>query len=106
LRLASPQQTVIDENARELIADSFMEQGRRNARVDAAAQAENDLLSANLRLDVFDRLLDVVAHRPVLAAAADIVDKIGQDLAPVWRVRYFRVELQAEHPCVQIFDCR
>ena len=78
-------------------ADGLVQQRRRDAGIHAAAQAEDHLLLADLRADGLDRLVDVVAHRPVLAAAADAVDEVGEDLAPARRVDHFRVELQAEH---------
>src|ERR1035438_7676808 len=45
-----------------------------------------------------DAKVNIVAHRPVPAAAADAVDEAGEDFAPLRRVHHFRVKLQAEHP--------
>ncbi len=106
LRLASAQHAVVDENARELVADGLVQQRRRHARIHPAAQAQDHLLRADLRADGLDRLVNVVAHRPVPAAAADAVDEVGQNLAPARRVDHFGVELQAEHACGAVLDGR
>ena len=95
-RLARAQQAVVDENAGELVADGLVQQRRRDAGIHAAAQAENHLFLADLRADFLDGLLDVIAHRPVLAAAADAVDEIGNDFPAARRVDDFGMKLQAE----------
>ena len=59
------QQAVVDEHAGELVADRAVDQRRGDAGVDAAGQAEDDLLVADLLADLRDRLGDVVAHHPV-----------------------------------------
>ena len=69
-----------------------------------AAQAQDDLLLAHLGADCLDRLVDVIAHRPVLAAAADVVDEIGDDLPAVGRVHHFGMKLQAEHLALAVLD--
>ena len=43
-RLAQAQEPVVHEDAGELVADGAMDQRRRDARIDAAAQAEQDFL--------------------------------------------------------------
>ncbi len=103
-RLARAQQAIVDENAGELVADGLVQQRRRDAGIHAAAQAENDLLLADLRADFLDGLVDVVAHRPAFAAAADAVDEIGNDLAAARRVDDFGMELQAEEFPRAVFD--
>ena len=50
----------------------------------------------NLLADFFHGLVHVIAHRPVLAAGADAVNEVGDDLPASRRVDDFRVELQAE----------
>src|ERR1019366_9495792 len=85
-RLSSAQQAVIDENAGELTANGLVQQCRSYARIHAAAQTQDHLLNANLGADGLDRLVSIVAHRPVSAAAADAVDEAGEDLPPLRRV--------------------
>ena len=60
------QQAVVDKDAGELVADGLVEQRRRHAGIHAAAQAEDDVLVADLLADFLDGLVDVIAHRPVL----------------------------------------
>src|SRR5436190_12115175 len=47
-RLAPAEHTVVYENASELAANRFVEQRRRHAGVDSAAQAQDDALAPNL----------------------------------------------------------
>src|SRR5450759_2544105 len=93
-RLAPPQQTVVDEDTGERVADGFVQQRRLDARIYAATQAENHALLADLRADFFDSLLDVIAHRPAFAAAANLVDEVGDDFPAARRVDDFGMELQ------------
>ena len=106
LRFASAQHAVVDENAGELVANGFVQQRRRHAGIHAAAQAEDHLLLADLRADLLDRLVDVVVHRPVLAAAANVVDEVGDDFPAARRVHDFRMELQAEQFAVAVSRSR
>ena len=87
-------------------ADGLVQQRRRHARIHAAAQAEDDAFLADLRADFLHGLLDVIAHRPVFAAAADAVDEIGIHLAPARRVDDFGMELQAEEFPLAVFNRR
>ena len=103
-RLVRAQHAVVDENAGKLAADGLVQQRRRHAGIHAAAQTEHDVLFADLRADFLDRLLDVIAHRPVLAAAADAVDEVGINLASARRVDDFGMELQAEKSLLAVFN--
>ena len=102
--LARPQHAVVDENAGELIADGLVQQRRRHAGIHAAAQAEDDVFLADLRADFLDGLLDVIAHRPAFAAAADAVDEIGDDFPAARRVDDFGMKLQAEKFLLAVFN--
>ena len=59
-----PQQAVIDEHARELIADRAMQQRADDGRIDAAGQAEQHAVAADLLAHARDRVGDDVAARP------------------------------------------
>ena len=72
LALVQAQQAVVDEHAGELVADRAVDQRRGHARIDAAGQAEDHLLVADLLADARDGLLDVVAHDPVGPGAGDV----------------------------------
>ena len=104
LRLARAQDAVVDEDAGELVADGLVQQRCRHAGIHAAAQAEDDLFAADLPPDFGDGLLDVIAHRPAFAAAADLVDEIGQDFLAARRVDDFGMELQAEQFLRAVLD--
>ena len=72
-----------------------MDQRRGDRRIDAARQAEDHLVAADLRADRRDRLADVVAHVPVVAAAADLVREAREDRRALLRVRDLGMELHA-----------
>ncbi len=50
-RLVQAQQAVVDEHAGELVADGAVDQRRRDRRVDAAREAENDFFASDLIAD-------------------------------------------------------
>src|SRR5712664_3184611 len=105
LRLASAQEAVVDEDARKLVADGLVDERGGHARVHPAAQAENDPFAAYLRADFRHGLVHVVAHRPLTAAAADVVNEVADDLRAAWGVRHFVMELEAEKFLHAVFDC-
>ena len=55
LRLALPQQAVIDEDADELIADRLVDQDRRDGGIDAARKPAEHAALADLRADRANR---------------------------------------------------
>ena len=89
------QQTVIDEYARQLVADRFMNQCSRDGGIDAAGQAEQNLVVTNFRADAGDGFRRVVVHVPIFATAADLVRESGKDRLPLLGVRDFGMELDA-----------
>lgn len=68
--------------------------------------AEDDALLADLRADFVHRLVEVAAHGPVLPAAADAVDEVGDHFAPARGVHDLRMELDAEKPPMRMLDGR
>jgi len=95
LRLAHAQQTVVDENTGELIADGLVDQHRGDRRIDAAGQAADDLTVADLGPNLGDLFLAKIGHRPVAGAARDLVHEIAEQFAAVRCVDHFRMELHA-----------
>ena len=65
LALVLSHQPVVDEDARELVADRLVHEHRGDRGVDAAAQAADDLRVADLGADARDLLLDDRGRRPV-----------------------------------------
>ena len=55
LGLALSQEPVVDEHARELVADGAVDQHGDHRRVDAARQRAQHALALHLRADGFDR---------------------------------------------------
>ena len=78
VRLALPQEAVIDEDAGELIADRLVDQHRRDRRIDAARQAADDPRFADLGADARDLLVAEGGHRPVAFEARDLVEEIAR----------------------------
>ncbi len=60
--LAEAQQAVVHEDAGELVADGPVQQGGDHGGVDAAGQAEQDLVVADLAADLRDGVLDDVVR--------------------------------------------
>src|ERR1017187_9511659 len=98
------QQSVVHENAGELVADRFMQQRRYHGRIDTAAQPEHDFCIAHLSPHPFARFLDERAHRPIHCAMADVIDKVLQNLLAARGVRDFRMKLQAVKFSLWILD--
>ena len=94
LRLAEPQQAVVDEHAGELLADRFVDQHRRHRGVDAAGQPADHPALADLLADLLDRLVAERAHRPVAVAADDLADEIAQQRRAMRRVHDLEMELR------------
>ena len=84
--LAQPQQSVVDEDAGELLADGLVDQHRRDRGIDAARQAADHLAASDLGADLLDRLLLEGAHGPVALQPAMLRTKLRRIAAPcgVW----------------------
>ncbi len=70
-RLPPAQQTIIDKDARQLFANGLMQKRRRHARIDSAAQTEDDSFLARPLANLLDGLVEVMAHGPFAAAPAN-----------------------------------
>ena len=68
--LVLAQQPVVDEDARELVADGLVDEQRRDRGVDASGQPADDPLGADLGADPLDLLLDHGRRRPRRTRAA------------------------------------
>jgi len=62
-----------------LVPDGAVEQCRGHARIHAPAQAQNHFFRADLGADIRHRLLDIIVHRPIPSAAADVMDEVADD---------------------------
>ena len=68
LGLVRAHEAVVDEDARELVADRLVDEQRRDRGVDAAGEPADHPLRADLRADPLDLLLDHGRRRPRRAA--------------------------------------
>ncbi len=92
-RLVLAHQTVVDEDAGQLVADGLVDQQRCDRRIDAAGQRADDALIADLSADLLDRLLAIGMHGPVALDAGDLLDEVLDQLGAVGRVHDLGVEL-------------
>ena len=67
-----------DKDAGQLIADRLVQQHCSDSGIDAAGQAADHASAADLAADFIDCLSTEQRHRPVAAAAGDIVREIAQ----------------------------
>ena len=106
LGLALPQQPVIHEHAGELVADGLVQQHRDHRRIDAARQPANHLRRPDLLAQPRDLGVAEGGHRPVAAAARDLVHEILEHRRAAGRVHHFGVELHAVEPPLLVRDGR
>ncbi len=106
LAFVETQQAVIDEHAGELVADRFVNQHRRDRRVDATGQSADHPALADLPADFLDRFFLEGAHGPVAAAPRDLADEIAQNLRALRRVHHLEVELRGVEPPLLVGDHR
>ncbi len=90
--LVQAQQTVVNENAGQLIANRFVQQCGSDRRINAAGQRTDHMGVAHLFPDRFDRLFAVGAHGPVTGEPSD-AHEVFIKLRAVGRVMHLGVEL-------------
>ena len=93
LALVQPQQAVVDEHALQLVADRLVQQHGHDRGVDAARQAADHLVLADLGADLGDGALLEGGHRPVALEARDLEREVAQQLGAVGRVHHLGMEL-------------
>ena len=81
-----------------------MQQHRRDRGIDAAGKAADDVAAADLTADLVDRLAAEQRHRPVAAAARDVVGEIAQQLRALRRVHDLGMEQHAVKPAAVVGD--
>ena len=89
------QQTVINEDAGQIFADSAVQQHCGYGRVNAAGQAKDNFVIANLLADTDNRIFDNFISGPQRFALADIANKTLKHAQALASVGHFRVELHA-----------
>ena len=106
LGLVLAQQAVVDEDARELVADGLVHEQRRDRRVDAARERAEHALGADRGADARDLLLDHRSGRPGRRRAGDLVEEVLEDLLAVRRVHDLGMELDAVELALAILERR
>jgi hypothetical protein len=99
-RLVLAEQTVVDEDAGELVADRLVHEQRRDCGVDTARESAQHPRASDLRADPLDLLLDHRGGRPRGRRARDAVEEVLQHLVPVGRVHDLGMELDAVEPAL------
>src|SRR5262249_61639665 len=95
LRFVLAQQPMVDEDARELVADRLVHEQRRDRRVDPTRECAEDALAPDLRSDPLDLLLDHGCGRPRGRRAGDVVEEVLEQLAAVRRMDDLGMALHA-----------
>src|SRR3712207_3931471 len=95
LGLVVPQKTVVYEDARKVVADGPVDEHRGGRRVHPAREPADSLRVADLLPYLLYSIGDDVDRRPLGLAFASLEEEVLEDLQPVIRVSYLRVEL---HP--------
>ncbi len=97
---------MVDEDARELVADGLVDEGGGDRGVDSARERADDLLVADPVADEFDLLVDDGFVRPVGVEAGDAVEEVLEDLLPVLGVEDLGVPLDAGEAALGVFEGR
>ena len=98
LRLALPQQSVIDEDAGELIADRLMDQHRGNRRIHPAREAADHPALPHLGADPRDLGGAEAGHGPGAGQAQHAMGEVAQQRRAVRRVHHLGMEQQPVEP--------
>ncbi|OPY89682.1 MAG: hypothetical protein A4E72_01022 [Syntrophus sp. PtaU1.Bin208] len=104
IRLVLAEQTVIDEDAGQPVADGLVEEHRRHGGVHAPAQSQDDLCVAHRGADLLHGIPDEGRHGPAFLAAADGEEEVFQHLFPFRRMDDFGMKLEAVKAPLRIFN--
>jgi hypothetical protein len=105
-RLVLAQEAVVDEHARELVADRLVDEERGDGGVDAAGEGAEHAVAPDLRADPLDLLLDDGGRGPRRGGAGDVVEEVLQQVVAVRRVHDLRVELHPVEAAAGILERR
>jgi len=94
IALVLAQQAGIHEDADELVANRTMQKRRHHGRIDAAGQAQDDLILANFCTQVGDAVVDDVSSIPQRFAATNVGDKPAEQALALPGVGHLGVELE------------
>ena len=106
LALALAQQAVVDEHARELVADRAVHQRRRDGGVDATREPTQHVTIADAGADLGHRVVDDVLRGPRRLDAGTVVEEALQHRLPVRGVHHLGVPLEPEQVAVGALEGR
>ena len=86
---------MVHEDAGEAVAYGAADEHGGHGAVHAAREAEDDAVGAQLLAQFGNGGLDERGGAPFLTAAADVDDKVAQQLCALRRMEHFGVELHA-----------
>src|SRR5437016_528435 len=94
LEFVFAQHAVVDEHTGKPLAERAMHQRRSYGRIDSSRESADGaaLLACGL-FDLVNGFVDEMLWCPVGARAADVVNKVSQQIGPQLGVMYFRMEL-------------
>ena len=98
------EQTVVHEDAGELIADRACQQGGHHGGVDATRQTADHPTITDLGLHSGTFRFHEFAHLPASGTTADAEEEVSQNVDAVRRVRHLGVELHAEEGKLVVHD--
>src|SRR5882724_2735772 len=106
-RLGFPfaEEPVVDEDARELVADGAVDEHGGHCRVDAPREGTQHPLSVHLGADRLHRGVDEASHRPGATHTAN-GEEVVEDLLPLGSVDDLRMELDGVEPAVPVLHRR
>ena len=104
--LVFPEQAVIDEDARELVADGLVDEQRGDRRVHSARERAQHALRPDLRADPLDLLLDHGGGGPAGRRVRDRVEEVLEEIVAVGRVHDLGVELHAVQSPLRVLEGR
>ena len=87
------QQTVVNEHAYQLVADSLVDEGRRHRGIHSTAEPENHPPILYFPAYFSNGIISVVRHRPVRLTPADFKQKIAVYIHSTFGVINFRMKL-------------
>ena len=104
LGLVVPQETVVDEDARQIVTDGPVDEHRRRRRIDPAGESADGPCLSDLFSYPLDRVGNDVDRRPLGPAAAGLVEEVLEDLHPVLCVPDLGMELDPETSLLPVFE--
>ena len=94
LEFVLAKEAMVDEDTREILADSLVEEDSRHRGVDATRESQDDLVITQLSTKLCYSALDEGCWRPVTTDAC-YLEEVVEDLETFFRVEGFGMELDS-----------